>query len=298
MNDAPENTPKLLLHACCGPCSLEPVRTLRERGIEPHIYYANPNIHPAKEYAHRLSTIRAWAAESGLELTEGAYDVAAWDETAGRVGNAAREKFGVIAGNVEVAKNAEGKGAANTESAGELRALSAHAQHAEGELTHNAKAEAARQARCRACYRIRFEESARFAAEHGFDALGTTLSVSPYQYTEIIREELERACESVGISPLFEDYRPYYDEATRRSREAGMYRQNFCGCRFSDEEAQTEREARKAVRKARKAAEAAAHEQERAAEKEQRDARKAERRAYDEKQARKRAIRKSLREAN
>ena len=35
------------------------------------------------------------------------------------------------------------------------------------------------------------EEAAALAAEQGFDALGTTLSVSPYQYTDVIREELE-----------------------------------------------------------------------------------------------------------
>ena len=65
--------------------------------------------------------------------------------------------------------------------------------------------------------------------------------MSPYQYTRIIREELERACAREGIKACFADYRPFYDEATRRSREGGMYRQNYCGCRFSDAEAAAER---------------------------------------------------------
>ena len=39
---------------------------------------------------------------------------------------------------------------------------------------------------------MRLEESARFAKEHGFSALSTTLTVSPYQYVEAIGEELER----------------------------------------------------------------------------------------------------------
>ena len=238
---------KILLHACCGPCSLEPVRLLRAAGHDLTIAYMNSNIAPADEYAHRLSTLRAWAAGEQLDVLEGAYDPAAWETCAGRVGAA------------------------------------------EGDP-------ARRKARCRACYRLRFEEAAALAAEQGFDALGTTLSVSPYQFIDVIREELERAAAQAGVNALFEDYRPFYDEATRRSREAGMYRQNFCGCRFSEAEAAAERAERKRLRAAAREAEAAAHAEERAAEEAARTAKKAERAAYAEKQARKRAALKALRE--
>ncbi|RDB54356.1 hypothetical protein C1880_09445 [Senegalimassilia anaerobia] len=155
---------------------------------------------------------------------------------------------------------------------------------------------ARREARCRACYRLRLEETAWVAAERGFEGIGTTLSVSPYQYTQVIREEVERAATQAGVAPVFEDFRPYYDEATRESRELGMYRQNFCGCRISDLEAAAERAERKEQRAAAKAAERAAHADERAAEEAARAAHKAERAAYDKKQARKRAILKALRE--
>lgn len=257
---------------------------LREGGTEPTVFFANSNIHPAEEYDRRLETLREWAAGEGLEMAEGAYDPAAWEATAGRVGDAAAAKFGVITGE---------EGDAATEpaaSAGAATADDAAAEKAPSE------ARAAREARCRACYRMRFEEAARYAAEHGFDALGTTLSVSPYQYTAIIREELERAAAQVGIRARFQDYRPYYDEATRRSREGGMYRQNYCGCRFSDAEAAAEREERRAARRAARAAEAAAHAAERAAEEAERDRARSEKQAYAEKQARKRAILKALRE--
>ncbi|WP_255465922.1 epoxyqueuosine reductase QueH, partial [Adlercreutzia sp. ZJ242] len=267
MTSAAENPTKLLLHACCGPCSMEPVRLLRERGVEPHVYYANSNIHPPAEYARRLETIRGWAASVGLSLTEGRYDVAAWEATAGRIGDAARARFGVIAGDVaDAAGGGAAEAAAGTAAAGATAAASAEPAGAtrggaagDGTPTHSAQAESARQARCRACYRLRFEEAARFAAENGFDALGTTLSVSPYQYTDVIREELGRAARAAGVRPLFEDYRPCYAEATRRSREAGLYRQNFCGCRFSEEEAAVERAARKRFRAEAREREAAAH---------------------------------------
>ncbi len=248
---------KLLLHACCGPCSLEPVRLLREAGHDITIHYANSNIHPAAEYDHRLATLRNWAADEGLPVVEGAYDPDAWERAAGRIGDAALAACG---GNV-----------------------------LEQDPTR-------REARCRACYRLRLEETAQLAAQAGFDGIGTTLSVSPYQYTEVIREEVERAAGTSGVASVFEDFRPYYDAATRRSRELRMYRQNFCGCRISDLEAAAEREQRKAERAAAKAAERAAHAAEHAAEAAALARRKAERAEYDRKQARKRAVLKALRE--
>ena len=113
---------------------------------------------------------------------------------------------------------------------------------------------------------------------------------------KVIREELERACSREGIKAHFADYRPFYDEATRRSREGGMYRQNYCGCRFSDAEAAAEREERRAARRAAREAELAAHADERAAAEAERARTRAEKQAYADKQAKKRAILKALRE--
>lgn len=62
---------KLLLHACCGPCSLEPVRLLQAAGHDIAIYYANSNIAPREEYAHRLATLEDWAKSEGIPVIEG-----------------------------------------------------------------------------------------------------------------------------------------------------------------------------------------------------------------------------------
>lgn len=312
MQPAPENEDRLLLHACCGPCSLEPVRILRSEGVDPVVFYANSNIHPAEEYARRLATLREWAADADLEVVEGAYDPDKWEATVGRIGNAAEAKYGVITdeeGDLEGetpsgTNSVEGdlgrpsssestvldEGGANTAS------TEGYADASTAPTEGRTAARRAREARCRACYRLRFEEAARYAREHGFAALGTTLSVSPYQYTRIIREELERACSREGIKAHFADYRPFYDEATRRSREGGMYRQNYCGCRFSDAEAAAEREERRAARRAAREAELAAHADKRAAAEAERARTRAEKQAYADKQAKKRAILKALRE--
>lgn len=262
---------------------MEPVRLTRESGVEPVIYYANSNIHPDEEYARRLETLSFWAKDEALEVIEGPYDPTSWEAVVGHIGDAARAKHGVI---THEADNAALVGAGEGDAAGAANSTDASA------------AEQARQARCRACYRMRFEETARYAAEHGFEHIGTTLSVSPYQYTAIIREELERAAQAAGVSARFVDYRPYYDKATQRSREAGMYRQNYCACRFSEEEARVERDMRKQARKAAKEAEATARREQIAADEAAAQARRAEKAAYADKQARKRAILKQLRESS
>lgn len=307
---------RMLLHACCGPCSLEPSRILREQGHDLTIFYANSNIAPANEYEHRLETLRTWAGSEGIAVQEGSYDQQQWEKTAGRIGSAAVEEArkkllahkseevgaAAVAGQAQAgASRAQaGAGDAKEEAAGAAANASLRfGTH--GELTLEEAAALAvdpgkRAARCRACYRLRLQEAARRAAEQGFEALSTTLAVSPYQYSDIIQEELERAAAEAGVKAVFEDFRPFYPEATRRSRDLGMYRQNNCGCLLSYTEAAAERAERKAERKALHAAERAAHASEHAAEAAALAARKAERANYDAKQARKRAILKALRD--
>ncbi len=50
----------ILVHACCGPCALEPIRGLLDEGFEPTIVWANPNIQPVAEYDLRLATLLGW----------------------------------------------------------------------------------------------------------------------------------------------------------------------------------------------------------------------------------------------
>ena len=149
---------------------------------------------------------------------------------------------------------------------------------------------APRHDRCRACYRLRLGHAAHYASEQGFEALATTLAVSPYQFSDACREELEAACTEYGLACLWQDYRPYYPQATKRSRELGMYRQNYCGCLYSKAEAQAEREQRRAE----KATQAAKRQAELDA---QRQERQGQQKAYDRKQELKRAARKAWREA-
>ena len=246
-----------------------PTRLLTEAGHDIAVFYANSNIAPAAEYEKRLVDLRKYADKQGFRVIEGAYDPAAWEREVAPIGEALKEYSPAL---------------------GKAKALeSSHAQEPAtvAELLDDER----RAERCRACYRLRLEEAARFAAAHGFDALSTTLAVSPYQFSEVIHEELDRACAQAGIGVLFEDFRPYYDEATRISRELGMYRQNYCGCRFSIKEG----EATRAFIKQQRAAQKAARKAQRALDEEERQQRTAEKQAYADAQAKKRAIKKALR---
>ncbi len=254
-----------------------PTRLLREEGHEVAVLYANSNIAPRAEYDKRLAELRRYADEQGFAVIEGAYDPAAWEREVAPIGEAIKD-FSPALGPAPGPAHVGGD-----EAAGPL-------PQSVAELLDDDR----RRERCRACYRLRLKEAAAVAAEGGYDALTTTLAVSPYQFTDVIHEELDRAAAGAGIPAHFADWRPFYDEATRISRELGMYRQNYCGCRFSIVEGEATRAFIKQQRKAEKAAKASARASEDAA----RQKRAADKQAYADKQARKRAILKQLRERN
>jgi len=60
---------RILLHICCGPCAIYPVRVLRDAGHDPTGYFFNPNIHPYQEYLRREETLRTYARSIDLPVT-------------------------------------------------------------------------------------------------------------------------------------------------------------------------------------------------------------------------------------
>ena len=58
---------KLLMHTCCAPCSVYCIDALKEEGIEPTIYWYNPNIHPYMEYKARRDTLKEYAESLNLD---------------------------------------------------------------------------------------------------------------------------------------------------------------------------------------------------------------------------------------
>lgn len=168
---------RVLLHICCGPCAIMPLKSLRAEGYEVMGLFYNPNIQPYRESQRRLETLTAWAQPEGLRLiVADEYDPEAW-----------------------------------------MRKVAFR----EGE-------------RCRLCLHQRLTRAAQVAAKGGFDAFTSTLLYSVRQKHELIRELGQAAGAQRGAPFLYRDWRPLWRQGVAASREAGMYRQPYCGCLFSE----------------------------------------------------------------
>ncbi|MDY6029431.1 MAG: epoxyqueuosine reductase QueH [Acidaminococcaceae bacterium] len=88
--------------------------------------------------------------------------------------------------------------------------------------------------RCGFCYKMRMRYTAAFAKEYGYDCFSTTLLVSPYQRHELLKAEAEKAAAEFGVPFLYEDFRKGFEQGTEMSIALGLYRQQYCGCVFSE----------------------------------------------------------------
>ncbi len=171
---------KLLLHTCCAPCSVYCIKSLRQEGIEPTVYWFNPNIHPYTEYKARRDTLRQYTSSIGVQAIF-------------------EENYGLR----EFCKNVV------------------------DDLNN----------RCvKYCYRIRLEQTAKYAKENGYDAFSTTLLISPYQNHEALKKIGEEMAEKYGLEFLYRDFRPGFRQGQAEARELGLYMQKYCGCIFSEED--------------------------------------------------------------
>jgi len=168
---------RVLLHICCAPCSIYPLKRLRMDGADVSGYFYNPNVHPYAEFLKRLHTLEGYAGDSLLPL--------AVDKSYGL------ETF--LKGALEYGKD-----------------------------------------RCLFCYRIRLEKTFQKGAGEGFDAVTTTLLYSRYQRHDDIKAIGEELSGSYSIEFLYEDFRKGWKEGVEESKHLDMYRQQYCGCIFSE----------------------------------------------------------------
>ena len=180
---------KLLLHTCCAPCSVYCIDTLRKDGIEPTIYWFNPNIHPYMEYKTRRDTLKKYTEMINVNAIF-------------------EENYGLI----DFCKNV-------------INDLDS---------------------RCvKYCYRVRLEQTAKYAKENGYDTISTTLLISPYQKHDELKRLGEEIAKKYGLDFLYRDFRVGFKAGQQKARELGLYMQKYCGCVFSEFEAEKQREERK-----------------------------------------------------
>jgi predicted adenine nucleotide alpha hydrolase (AANH) superfamily ATPase len=90
--------------------------------------------------------------------------------------------------------------------------------------------------RCRLCYHDRIRNTALIAKKGKFDFFTTTLLYSKFQNHELIRSIGEAAGNSVGVPFYYEDFRKGWKFGIDESNRLGMYRQQYCGCIYSEKE--------------------------------------------------------------
>ncbi len=174
---------KLLLHACCAPCSSA---TLEEvlRHFDVTLYFYNPNIQPQSEYDKRANELVRFVNEfaPGTPVVIEEYDDSEFERIS--------------------------KGREHLPERGE---------------------------RCCLCYELRPTAAARYAKANGFDCFTTTLSISPHKNADWINEIGSRLAKEYDIPFISSDFKKNdgYKRTIALSAQYGLYRQNYCGCKFS-----------------------------------------------------------------
>ena len=187
------NRPKLLLHACCAPCSSYVTEYL-DPFFDLTLFFYNPNISPDKEFLKRYSELERFI----FERFDGRISIICppWDK---------QEYLSAVRGFEDIPEGGE---------------------------------------RCMRCYALRLEATAKSAAELEIPYYCTTLSVSPYKNALALYEIGSEIGDKYGVKYLPSDFKKKdgYKRSIELSREYGLYRQDFCGCPYSETEAKKRRE--------------------------------------------------------
>jgi hypothetical protein len=92
--------------------------------------------------------------------------------------------------------------------------------------------------RCKICYHLRMEQTAKFAKENEFQFFTTTLTISPHKDARIINAVGEGLSRKYGLKYYSADFKKKdgFKYSVQLSKEYGLYRQDYCGCVFSKQE--------------------------------------------------------------
>lgn len=103
------------------------------------------------------------------------------------------------------------------------------------EMTKGHEADREKGERCRICYEMRMAEAARFGKKRGCGYFATVLSISPHKDAALINEAGFALSEKIGIGYLPADFKKKegFKKSVEMSREMGFYRQDYCGCVYS-----------------------------------------------------------------
>ena len=196
--DKSENMPKLLLHSCCGPCSSYVASYLMEH-FDVSVFFYNPNIFPSEEFMHRMQEQKRLIDELN------------------------KKEFLEYELNGKIIKR-------NRKS--EIKFIAPPYKHEEFlEIAKGFEKEKEGGKRCERCFRLRLEETEKYARENNFNFFATTLSVSPHKNAVLLNEIGTELSESYLVSDFKK--KEGYKTSIIISKIFDLYRQTYCGCEFA-----------------------------------------------------------------
>ncbi len=173
---------KLLLHACCAPCSIAVIDELKSQ-FDLTVFFYNPNIYPEAEYIRRKVEVIKICKEWGVPIVDRDYDAEEWHAK-------------VSAG---LEREPEG-----------------------GE-------------RCSLCFKFRLAKTAAYAAKNGFECFGASLTSGRNKKAEVINPIGHLFAREHKIKFYDADWKKdgRQEKGGKMAAERGIYRQNYCGCKYS-----------------------------------------------------------------
>ena len=89
--------------------------------------------------------------------------------------------------------------------------------------------------RCKKCISLRMKETCKYAKENNYDFFTTTLSVSPHKNSKMINEIGYSLETEYSMPYLYSDFKKKegYKKSILLSKKYNLYRQNYCGCKYS-----------------------------------------------------------------
>ena len=170
---------KILIHICCAPCAIYPLKILHEEGFETIGFFYKHNIHPYTECMERQKALKHYSQAVNLKVIyQKGYDL-------------------------------------------------------EGFIQNVVFRETDR---CLYCYYDRLKSAARIAKRGRFDYYTTTLLYSKFQKHDQIKAIGESAGTAAGVPFYYRDFRKGWKEGIDESKRLGLYRQQYCGCIYSEKE--------------------------------------------------------------
>jgi len=236
---------RILVHICCAPCFGYIHKVLVNEGFDIVGYFFNPNIHPYQEFLKRLHCLQRYTSLRPVEIIYnrkyelekylvGALKAKYDTPSVHKIPPPQVAKPGGFQDRVEVKDTLQIKLTPKDKSKASTESIKLEIGEAPATEIEEQRNNRDFNPRCGYCIGLRLAKTAEYAAKNGFEAFTTTLLESKYQPHDEIRSMGAELAEKHGIEFYYKDFREGWKESIKISKDLELYRQQYCGCIFSE----------------------------------------------------------------